>query len=34
MPPFFFIGSPENRVGTGQMDNIQKTDFRVESEGA
>jgi hypothetical protein len=29
-----FSGSPENRVGTGQMNNIQKTDFRVESEGA
>lgn len=26
------IGSPENRVGTGQMNNIQKTDCRVESE--
>ena len=25
-------GSPENRVGTGQMNNIQKTDCRVESE--
>lgn len=24
-------GSPENRVGTGQMNNIQKTDFRVET---
>ena len=24
------IGSPENRVGTGQMNNNQNTEFRVE----